>query len=66
MGGKSPTIPAPPPAPEPVEEKDPDTQINARKSRDRKRSTSGRDTGLNRFLITPGGDTGSGANVPGS
>lgn len=50
-----------PPAPE-IEEKAPDRQVSAKKSRDTKRG-SGTSTGLNRFLITPGSG-GSGANIP--
>ena len=59
-----PKIKTPEAAPEAakIEEKAPDVQVSAKKSRDSKR-TSGTSTGLNRFLITPGSG-GSGANIP--
>ena len=56
------TTPAAPPAEE-VKEKNPDIEISAKKSRDKKRGTSTRNTGLNRFLIVPNAVE-SGINIP--
>ena len=58
-----PKAPAPLPPIEPIEEKDPDIQISAKKSRDKDTSTATKSQGLNRFLIVPG-SSGSGASVP--
>ena len=61
-GGKSPKIPTPAPAPK-IEEKEPDVLVTgSKKKRQEKKGTPSK--GLNRFLITPGGNTGSGVNVP--
>jgi hypothetical protein len=60
-GGKSAKIPPPAPIAE-IEEKEPDVLVTgSKKKRQDKKEPS---KGLNRFLITPGGSTGSGANVP--
>jgi len=60
-GGKSPKIPTPAPVAK-IEEKEPDVLVTgSKKKRLEKKAPS---KGLNRFLITPGGTSGSGANVP--
>ena len=58
-----PKKPAPLPPPEPIEKKESDLQISAKSARDKKKKTSNKSAGLNRFLITPG-NSGSGANIP--
>ncbi len=60
-GGKSSSVPTPPP-PAVIEEKEPDVLVTGSKKKRTEKTEPSK--GLNRFLITPGGDTGSGANVP--
>lgn len=55
--------PKTPPPPPPIEEKKPDLQISGREKKDRKK-TGRKSSGLSRFMITPGGSSGSGANIP--
>lgn len=62
MCTSKPKAPAPLPKVEPIEEKEPDLQISAKKSKEKNKKGSNT-TGLNRFVIVPG-STGSGANVP--
>jgi len=60
-GSKSGKIPTPAPVPT-IEEKEPDVLVTgSKKKRLEKKAPS---KGLNRFLITPQSNTGSGANVP--